>query len=158
MAYYQGDYYVPARRRTARGDYYRGDPGLLGFFKGIGKGLLAFGKAQLGLPAAGAAATGATPPFAMSQLPLRLPGPGGFTPAPAPIMRMPSAQRGQILRQHVQAPGAELGVPRRRQRMNVLNAKALRRSMRRVEGFATFAKRTIQFTSKVRMKKRRKRA
>jgi hypothetical protein len=41
-------------------------------------------------------------------------------------------------------------------RMNVLNPRALKRSMRRVEGFAKFAKRTISFTKKVKMKKRRK--
>lgn len=41
-------------------------------------------------------------------------------------------------------------------RMNVLNPRALRRSMRRVQGFAKFARKTISFTQRVKMKKRRK--
>lgn len=45
---------------------------------------------------------------------------------------------------------------RRRRRMNVLNPRALRRSMRRVQGFAKFASKTISFTKRVRMKKRRR--
>ena len=40
-----------------------------------------------------------------------------------------------------------------RRRMNVLNAKALRRSMRRVEGFARFSRKCISFTKRVHMKK-----
>ena len=46
---------------------------------------------------------------------------------------------------------------RRGRRMNVLNPKALRRSMRRVQGFAKFAKKTISFTRRVKMKKARRR-
>ena len=42
-------------------------------------------------------------------------------------------------------------------RMNVLNPRALRRSMRRVQGFAKFARKTISFTQRVKMKKRRRR-
>lgn len=45
---------------------------------------------------------------------------------------------------------------RKRRRMNVLNPRALRRSMRRVQGFAKFASKTISFTKRVRMKKRRR--
>lgn len=41
-------------------------------------------------------------------------------------------------------------------RMNPLNPKALRRGMRRVQAFARFASRTIQFTKRVKMKKRRR--
>lgn len=48
-------------------------------------------------------------------------------------------------------------VCRKRPHMNVLNPRALKRSMRRVEGFAAFAKRTITFTKKVRMKKKGRR-
>lgn len=40
--------------------------------------------------------------------------------------------------------------------MNVCNPRALRRSMRRVQGFARFAKKTISFTKQVKMKKRRR--
>jgi len=41
----------------------------------------------------------------------------------------------------------------RNRRMNVANPKALRRSMRRVQGFEKLAKRTISFTRRVKMKK-----
>lgn len=43
----------------------------------------------------------------------------------------------------------------RNRRMNVANPKALRRSMRRVQGFEKLARRTITFTRRVKMKKRR---
>ena len=43
----------------------------------------------------------------------------------------------------------------RNRRMNVANPRALRRSMRRVQGFEKLAKRTIQFTRRVKMKKRK---
>jgi len=43
---------------------------------------------------------------------------------------------------------------RKRRRMNVLNPKALRRGMRRVQGFAHFARKCITFTHRVHMKKR----
>lgn len=49
------------------------------------------------------------------------------------------------------------GIAPRRRRMNVLNPRALRRSIRRVEGFARFARRTIRITQRVRLKKRTRR-
>lgn len=44
----------------------------------------------------------------------------------------------------------------RRRSMNVGNVKALRRSMRRVEAFATLAKKTIAFTKATKMKSTKK--
>ncbi len=41
----------------------------------------------------------------------------------------------------------------RNRRMNIANPRALRRAMRRVQGFEKLAKRTITFTKRVRMKK-----
>lgn len=41
----------------------------------------------------------------------------------------------------------------RNRRMNVGNARALRKSMRRVQGFEKLAKRTIQFTKRVKLRK-----
>lgn len=41
----------------------------------------------------------------------------------------------------------------RNRRMNVANPRALRKAMRRVQGFEKLAKRTISFTKRVRMKK-----
>jgi len=43
----------------------------------------------------------------------------------------------------------------RNRRMNVANPRALRKAMRRVQGFEKLAKRTIQFTRRVKMKKTR---
>jgi len=42
----------------------------------------------------------------------------------------------------------------RNRRMNIANPRALRRGMRRVQGFEKLAKRTISFTRRVKMKKR----
>lgn len=41
----------------------------------------------------------------------------------------------------------------RNRRMNIANPRALRRAMRRVQGFEKMAKRTISFTRRVKMKK-----
>ncbi len=41
----------------------------------------------------------------------------------------------------------------RNRRMNVANPRALRRSMRRVQGFEKLARRTISFTRRVKIKK-----
>lgn len=43
----------------------------------------------------------------------------------------------------------------RNRRMNIANPRALRRAMRRVQGFEKLAKRTIVFTKRTRIKKRR---
>ena len=61
-----------------------------------------------------------------------------------------AAMAGRLLHHH--AAGA-----RHSRRMRVTNVKALRRSMRRVQGFAKLARSTIQFTHHVKMKKHRRR-
>lgn len=48
------------------------------------------------------------------------------------------------------------GRPWKRPSMNPTNPRALGRAMRRVNGFASIAKRTISFTKRVKMKKRRR--
>lgn len=53
-------------------------------------------------------------------------------------------------------PGGQAGVQKKYRHMNVCNARALRRSMRRVQGFARFAKKTISFTQRVKMRKRKR--
>lgn len=45
---------------------------------------------------------------------------------------------------------------RKRRRLNVLNPRALRRSMRRVQGFSKFARKSFILEKRVRMKKRRR--
>lgn len=146
MAYYRGDYYVGMRGRIA-GDYYRGragDP----FWGALWTGIKTVGSALLGVrPAA------ATPPL--------LPGgqvgaasastglSGVASALQAGLMRVPAIQ--PITKTRVPSP-AELPPPmpmmpshltgvygRKRRRMNPANAKALRRSIRRVIGFGRLA-------------------
>lgn len=138
---------------------FRGDPGFFGsLVKGIGK-LGKFGKfvpgvgqvigalelgASIGRPIGRAIAGG---PLKNIGLPsgVRIGGPAfpgiGLSPG------MGGVRTG--------VGGSTLGgYPRRRyRRMNVGNTRALRRSMRRVQGFAKLAKATIQFTKTTRMKK-----
>lgn len=58
-------------------------------------------------------------------------------------------------------PGFDAGwdagrMPEYRRRMNVGNVRALRRAMRRVQSFAKLAHKTISFTHRVKMKKRKR--
>lgn len=48
--------------------------------------------------------------------------------------------------------------PRRYRRTNVANVRALRRAMRRVQGFAKLARSTVAFTQRVKMKRARRRS
>jgi hypothetical protein len=59
----------------------------------------------------------------------------------------------QVGRWLYDAAGNLLGQTRRRPRMNVCNPRALKRSMRRVTGFAGVARRAISFTRRIKMKK-----
>ena len=158
MAYYQGDYY--------QGDYYQGDPfwgGIWSAVKGVGGALLGVGRRKsaqqamtlgsrqalvrstpsiVGGVLGGAAAKwwfGKSEAAARAQDPHgRLP--PGFIP-PQMLQRIQKAPgiRGAIERF---LPGGETGyLVRRRQRMNVANPKALRRSLRRVAGFGKLASR-----------------
>ena len=51
----------------------------------------------------------------------------------------------------------EEDAPRRYRRTNVANVRALRRAMRRVQGFAKLARSTVAFTQRVKMKRARRR-
>ncbi len=100
------------------------------------------------------------------RMPPQLPGMGGG--------RIPTGPAGRVARRisvktmaKIAAAAAALGisvaqyisqygVPRSSRRMNVANVKALRRSMRRVGGFAKLAGHTISFTRRVKMKKRKR--
>jgi len=68
---------------------------------------------------------------------------------------LPGGGRGQIMPSGYHYAKDGSGRIVRNRRMNVANPRALRRSMRRVQGFEKLAKRTIQFTRRVKMKKRR---
>ena len=164
---------------------YAGDPGWLSsIWKGIKKVAPAIIGGMIGGPAGaalGAGLGGAVSPGRQLTVPGTVGGaisfPGGtgiqmgYTPGTAVTKyKYPRAIRGQPpTAPPGYAPGAGMGgVPSgyhyakdgsgrivRNRRMNVANPRALRRSMRRVQGFEKLAKRTIQFTRRVKMKKRR---
>ncbi len=152
MSYYQGDFY--------RGDFYQGDPGFFSFLSGLAsKGAKLAGFASPALPGAGILARGggALAKFgakhpALSGAIMR----GGALIRKHPVLSaagaagtlgalgggagVMGARRGQM-----GAAGAMPGM-RRRRRMRVTNPKALRRAIRRAEGFSKLARRVLRFT------------
>jgi len=164
---------------------YAGDPGFLSsLWKGIKKVALPVLGGLIGGPvglAIGAASTGRTPPGTAMTLPGQVGGaisfPGGTSIglgfAPQTAVSVPG--RGRLPPFTATGPGVLPGGGRtgtmapagyhldkltgtrwvRNRRMNVANPRALRRSMRRVQGFEKLARRTISFTRRVKMKKRR---
>lgn len=143
MGYYMGDYY-------GMRSVYRGDPGFFGF---IGRALKGVVKLATGLGGGGAPKTQTVIDIARG-LPTRFPG-------AAPIVRrvggaLKKIPRGVLVAGGAAAAGAAAGAGaralmegggRRRRRMNVCNARALRRAIRRSQGFARLAKRVLRFTS-----------
>jgi hypothetical protein len=85
--------------------------------------------------------------------------PGGVVPVAGSILKKGAglAAGGAAFELGARAVrGGGGGGGRTYKRMNVGNVKALRRSMRRVQGFAKLAKQTISFTKSTRMKTRRR--
>ncbi len=164
---------------------YAGDPGFLSsLWKGIKKVALPILGGLIGGPigaAVGGAVGGGRPPGTAMTIPgqvggaVTFPGgtsiglgfvPGGGTQVPGRGRLPPFTATGPGVlpaggRGGTMAPAGyhldKLTGTRwvRNRRMNVANPRALRRSMRRVQGFEKLAKRTIQFTRRVKMKKRR---
>ena len=149
------------------GDYktygYAGDPG---FLSSLWKGINTVGKALFVGPAPPAAVAPAG--FAVGQQfpaapPGSFPGVGHFAPpgkygpgtvpsAPLTPRSCPQLGPGTLpAGYHWAKDGSGRCV--RNRRMNVANPRALRRAMRRVQGFEKLAKRTIVFTRRTRMKK-----
>ena len=164
---------------------YAGDPGFLSsLWRGVKKFALPVLGGILGGPvgaALGGAVGGGPKPSAPSQFPMVPQAPGGF-PIVAQVtmpggasfsggVMVPTGGRGGKFggRGTALAPQYAGGaVPSgyhfakdgsgrlvRNRRMNVANPRALRRSMRRVQGFEKLARRTITFTRRTRMKKRK---
>jgi len=83
-----------------------------------------------------------------------MPGRGLMAPPPTGHERMAAASAGAAgcpRGYHLAKDGSGRWV--RNRRMNIANPRALRRAMRRVQGFEKMAKRTITFTKRVRIKK-----
>jgi len=140
-------YYAPMR-----GDYMSaGDPGL---FSSIWKVVKGVGKAVLGIPGQVPAKV-AVPIAVAGGVAGQLAFPGGAALGPV----QPNGAGAGMLMQGGCCPAGYHPDKRtgtkcvRNRRMNPANPKALRRSMRRVQGFEKLAKRTIQFTRRTRLKK-----
>ena len=164
---------------------YAGDPGWLSnIWRGIKKVAPAIIGGIIGGPAGALIGSGIGGGGGKPTPPMRIPGtvagqisfPGGvgvsagYTPGTSVVpYKYPRAIAGQRPPAAAMAAGAGMGAcPSgyhyakdgsgrmvRNRRMNVANPRALRRSMRRVQGFEKLAKRTIQFTRRVKMKKSR---
>lgn len=165
--------------RSTYGMY--GDPGFFGgLLKGIGKVAKVAGKIGKAVPGIGTAISaielGSGLGKALAGGPLKRIGlppgaiigsgstgivaPGSFGPGPR-LPQIPGTMPGGSPTAYGGGSGGRsrsgANGYRRYRRMNVGNVRALRRSMRRVEGFAKLARQTITFTKQVRMKKRRSR-
>jgi len=157
--------------RRPMGDYktygYAGDPGFLSsIWKVVKKPLIriagaAFG--PVGAAIATAATVGSVVAGAAKPAPPALPAPPGSVGGAVSFPGGTTVSVAGVLPSHA-AVGAHAPAGYhldkqthtrwvRNRRMNVANPRALRKAMRRVQGFEKLAKRTIQFTRRVKMKK-----
>ena len=147
------------------GDYktygYAGDPG---FLSSLWRGIKTVGKMLLKpqpIPVAPVVAAGVGGAIALGPQQQWMPGAGARGPS-MPGFRMPPSgpmtaipgQPGLLppVGYHEAKDGSGRFV--RNRRMNIANPRALRRAMRRVQGFEKLAKRTITFTRRTKIKKR----
>jgi hypothetical protein len=120
--------------------------------------MIAGSLAKKGLAALGRklAKKGMSPDVAMMHTPRSsvgfpsLPQRGSVTARARVLPSLPAGSRRQVFPAGVGATRAH------RRTMRVTNVKALRRAMRRVQGFAKLAHRTISFTKRVHMKRGRR--
>jgi hypothetical protein len=139
----------------------QGDPFLGGLFGGIAKAVVGIGKKALGIGGGGtdkAAITAAMKDALQGAV-------GGATSAGRAAVGYIGKHKGAVAGIAAAAAAAGMTVAqyrasqgiRRSPRMQVCNTRALRRSMRRVTGFAREARKVMSFTKTHRMKVRRKR-
>lgn len=131
MGYYRGDYY---RGDRGGGNYYRGDPFLGGIIAGAAGKLI--GRAGAAIGRAVGRGRRAVGPVLRDAAPSVVSGVAGYT-----IGQLP--QLGPLPDLDVNKRGRGKLDPKKYRRMNPLNPKALRRALRRAEGFEKFAKRTV---------------
>lgn len=133
MSYYRGDYY------RGDGNYYKGDPFIGALVGAVAKPLIQkagrwIGRQTvgglLGKGAAAAATAAAVPAVArrVAQTQVTI-SPGEFMPGGEPLIEFGRARK-------------------KYRRMNPLNPKALKRALRRAEGFEKFAKQTMTALTK----------
>lgn len=128
---------------TGQGDYYsgKGDPGLFGFL----------GKAVGTLARVGASAVPGPVGIAARGITSKLPSFGRTTPVQATMPRVTPPRITRAFTSSAPAPvtvNPVTGqVQRKRKRMNVANPKALRRAIRREQGFVKLARRALKGTS-----------
>ena len=146
MGYYRGDYY-----RGDGGNYYRGDP-FLGAVVGslVGRAAGRIG-GFVGRRVAGAARRAV--PILREAVPSTIAGAAGYAAgqragtmtAESLLGPLDVGPGGRTSTKRERAVRKILGVGGERspRRMNPLNPKALRRALRRAEGFEKFAKRTV---------------
>lgn len=128
MGYYRGDFY-----RGDGGNYYRGDPFLGGIIAGAAGKLVGKAARFIGRKVGGRAraAGQALAPIMRDAAPGMVGGAAGYTIGRLPQLS-PSAPMGPLFDEK-----------KKYRRMNPLNPRALRRALRRAEGFEKFAKRTV---------------
>lgn len=153
--------------------YYRGDPGFFGsigkiikggakFLKPLAKRLPIVGVGVDLIEAASRAGKGlASGPLRNIGLPagVRVLPPGRNSGVVGPSMPgIGSLGSTSVSYSDVISGGSSTAPRRRYRRMNVTNFRALKRSMRRVKGFAKMAREAITFTKQVRMKSPKRRS
>ena len=137
MSYYQGD-------------YYRGDPGIFGDIWGGIKKVGRIGAGVVGLvnPVAGGIMTKVFGGGQQTAAAPQLRQVRGLTMngAPPPILAAAAAPAPGLAGKGARSRAA-MGLPAKRRRMNVTNDKALRRAVRRTDGFVKLAKRALRGTA-----------
>lgn len=166
---------MPYRMMSDQGDYasggygYRGDPGLFSFLGKAVKTIWKVGKPIVGAMLGGAMGAQVVAPGQQVAIPAPPPVPGagampggGLLPAAGQFVGSAIAgYQGAAVAGGVCPVGFHPRKDRRlpfkcvrNRRMNIANPRALRRGMRRVQGFEKLARKTISFTRRVKMKKR----
>jgi len=166
---------MPYRMMNGQGDYstggygYRGDPGLLSFIGKAVKGVWKVAKPFVGAALGVSLGASMVAPGQQVAVPAPPPVPGagampgmGLLPAVGQVIGGAVAgYQGQVgpsgLCPVGYHPRKDKRLPFkcvRNRRMNIANPRALRRGMRRVQGFEKLARKTISFTRRVKMKKR----
>jgi len=130
MGYYRGDYY--------RGDYYRGDPFIGGLIAGAAGKLIGRAASWVGKKVGGAAGRTAGA-IARDAVPSAIGGAAGYT-----VGRRMGQGTGLMPIPQLGPDNTGWGSGKKKyRRMNPLNPKALRRALRRAEGFEKFARKTV---------------